>query len=293
MPLNTTERQRQLQLAQDFAAKIKLERQFTIDLRRFFKELNQDFVNEFARNGRIINTLDFRPELIGVLRRHYRRAINRFGDTLRSEPQAFKALRHVKQVNVANSREELHQKQDEQTNEEVAVLLGASLAINSALTTFMREETDRRSVIVLDTTQNQLNRLVTNSFEEIEQQQGEASNDAVAESSGLAFAFLIPSKALLISATEIQNAAEGSKQIELSGLIDSGTVDVDVTTKQWNSILDERTRLSHASADGQVRQTNEPFLVQGQLLNRPGDTSLGATPSNIIRCRCSSITIID
>jgi hypothetical protein len=47
-------------------------------------------------------------------------------------------------------------------------------------------------------------------------------------------------------------------------------------------------RPEHAAADGQEQLAINPFLVGGEQLNRPGDTSLGASAGNVINCRCSA-----
>ena len=77
MPLNTTKREQQLQLAQELAAKLKIERGFKIDLRRFFKDLNSEFKSTYIRTSRIIDVRNFDAELVGILRKHYRKAIKR------------------------------------------------------------------------------------------------------------------------------------------------------------------------------------------------------------------------
>lgn len=58
-------------------------------------------------------------------------------------------------------------------------------------------------------------------------------------------------------------------------------------TKEWLSERsDGRTRAHHLAADGQVRNLDEPFEVAGENLMYPGDSSLGASASNTIQCRC-------
>lgn len=64
-----------------------------------------------------------------------------------------------------------------------------------------------------------------------------------------------------------------------------------VIGKKWRSALQERTREGHREADNQVVALDEPFYVanadgQVERLLYPGDTSLGATASNVINCRC-------
>ncbi|MFP5116084.1 phage minor head protein [Bacillaceae bacterium C204] len=64
-----------------------------------------------------------------------------------------------------------------------------------------------------------------------------------------------------------------------------------VIGKKWMAAQNERTRRGHREADGQVVAFDEPFYVangSGQLepLMFPSDSSLGASASNVIQCRC-------
>ena len=52
--------------------------------------------------------------------------------------------------------------------------------------------------------------------------------------------------------------------------------------KQWDSTLDGVTRPAHQEADGQIRDVEEPFFVDGEYIMAPGDGSA----SNCINCRC-------
>lgn len=60
-------------------------------------------------------------------------------------------------------------------------------------------------------------------------------------------------------------------------------------THTWLSMQNEKVRLFHLEADGQTVPIDEPFEVGGELLMFPGDTSLGASLQNVIRCRCIEI----
>ena len=57
--------------------------------------------------------------------------------------------------------------------------------------------------------------------------------------------------------------------------------------KQWLTILDGRERQTHNLADGMIAVVEQPFEVGDSLLMFPKDTSLGASPEEIIGCRCS------
>lgn len=58
--------------------------------------------------------------------------------------------------------------------------------------------------------------------------------------------------------------------------------------KEWNAILDEKTRPAHRLADGQVVNIDEDFIVDGEPLMFPGDDSR-ASIGNTINCRCSAM----
>lgn len=55
--------------------------------------------------------------------------------------------------------------------------------------------------------------------------------------------------------------------------------------KQWMATLDDRTRDTHAELDGQIRDVDEPFEVDGMEIDYPGDPS--ADPSLLYNCRCT------
>ena len=62
---------------------------------------------------------------------------------------------------------------------------------------------------------------------------------------------------------------------------------------KWVSTLDARTRPAHQRADGQVRDANKPFVVDGEKLMFPGDKSMGASGWNLYNCRCSYVDVED
>ena len=57
--------------------------------------------------------------------------------------------------------------------------------------------------------------------------------------------------------------------------------------KQWDATLDGATRKTHRQLDGQIRETNEPFEVNGMkamFLGGFGD------PAEDCNCRCCALT---
>ena len=56
--------------------------------------------------------------------------------------------------------------------------------------------------------------------------------------------------------------------------------------KKWNTIIDGREREWHEEVNGTTLPLDEPFVVNGELLMQPLDTSMGASADNIANCRC-------
>ena len=54
--------------------------------------------------------------------------------------------------------------------------------------------------------------------------------------------------------------------------------------KQWDSSLDKKTRESHRKLDGQIRELDEPFEVNGHKAMQPGGFG---RPEEDINCRCA------
>jgi uncharacterized protein with gpF-like domain len=61
--------------------------------------------------------------------------------------------------------------------------------------------------------------------------------------------------------------------------------------REWLAAEDERTRESHAEADGQIVGQDEPFQVGDSLMMYPGDPS--APPEEVVNCRCTLGYIVD
>lgn len=61
--------------------------------------------------------------------------------------------------------------------------------------------------------------------------------------------------------------------------------------KEWVAAEDERTRVEHAEADGQIVDMDQAFQVGGEMLMYPGDPDGSA--GNVINCRCSISHLVD
>lgn len=85
-----------------------------------------------------------------------------------------------------------------------------------------------------------------------------------------------------LTRTQITQVENGARQlVGIAGKESGKTV-----YKRWVSQSDEKVRAAHLDANGQEVPIDEPFVVDGEELMYPGDTSLGASAGNVINCRC-------
>lgn len=91
-------------------------------------------------------------------------------------------------------------------------------------------------------------------------------------------------RAVAISRTEILSASN------LGSFTGAQTVASEVglaLDKVWLTSVDGREREWHMLANGQKVDLNEAFIVNGEQMMTPGDSSLGASADNIVQCRCT------
>lgn len=93
------------------------------------------------------------------------------------------------------------------------------------------------------------------------------------------------SRSEMIARTEMHSAANAAQYIAADSL------GVPNMKREWIAADDERTRDSHAEANGQVVGMDEPFEVGGESLMQPGDP--GGSPEEIINCRCTTGFIVE
>ncbi len=62
-----------------------------------------------------------------------------------------------------------------------------------------------------------------------------------------------------------------------------------IQQKEWFAAMDERTRDTHAAADGQIVGIDENFRVGGDSMPAPGQ---GSDPAENINCRCTVLPVI-
>ncbi len=90
------------------------------------------------------------------------------------------------------------------------------------------------------------------------------------------------SKALTIARTEGHRITEQARDKARYKAKEAGA---DIV-KQWDSTLDSRTRQTHKKLDGQIRELEEPFEVNGHKAMHPGGFGIAKEDIN---CRCVAL----
>ncbi len=91
------------------------------------------------------------------------------------------------------------------------------------------------------------------------------------------------SRSIVIARTETLSASNAGS-ISAARHI-RGTLPDTQVVKVWLATSDARTRDSHRAANGQERDIDEDFIVNGVAMAHPGDPKGGA--GNVILCRCA------
>jgi hypothetical protein len=257
------------------AKKLRLEAVFEPKLAKFFRDIASSITPVYNVTGRMPQTVAFKDDLVELLEKHYGRVTRSFrGDV---------APNITKSVVV---RYELKQTQAEEIIDE------AEEDVNAALLALIAVRAPRQADFILATVEKELNDAADKIINQAAIDGEALTRREIGRAVEKDFRARIPSKVDTISTLETQAVAEDTKFVEAETIVATGAiiagVSASLATKTWNSILDEVTRTAHVLADNQERSTLEPFIVGGQRLKVPGDTSLGATLSNVINCRCAA-----
>jgi len=101
-----------------------------------------------------------------------------------------------------------------------------------------------------------------------------------------------------ISRTETLNALRAGQFEAIRQAAQRSDIDLNEVTKGWDATGDGRTRLDHLMMEQTYLQEpipfNEAFIApDGSAMRYPGDSSLGASASQVVNCRCRAYYRID
>lgn len=264
LSINTTKTEQQIYAAQDTAAKMRLELPFVVILRKFYRKLAKEFNIVYKQTGQSISAFSYQDELKGFLEEHYKKVIGRFSKRLRRS-----SIKSFKQI-----------EDDSSIDRELAQFIASYAGVRAALISQSNEDA--------------INKAVSNApllFNEVIPSRDEIAD--VAAENIVADGY---SRADTIALTETQTVSEKTKAVEFAAIVaaarllspdvDGGRLEQNYE-KVWIAVLDQKTRIGHVFADGQIVDADEPFLVDGEYLMFPGDPN--GSPGNIINCRCVSV----
>lgn len=262
MALHDTQTKQEKQAVKDLRIKLSLERDMIIKMRKYFTTIAERFENFYADTGIILDTTQFNEELNQIMFNQYRNTSNKFQNQLLHHEDVSKAIRDDKE------------------------LLDR---IQTGIQHYNIYNVQKSVTSIDKTNQKQVNKSIKTVLLVSAIAGLGLSRKEIAKRAKISFRADAFARTNTIATTETQKAAESTKHIESVNL-DKKKKDKTPMMKTWVAILDEKTRGSHAAADGQTVIVTSPFVVQNENLMFPGDDSLGASAGNIINCRCSSIS---
>ena len=106
---------------------------------------------------------------------------------------------------------------------------------------------------------------------------------------------MLKHRADTIARTESITALRAGRREGVQQGIDAGAIAPDSVKRRWDATLDSRTRPDHVAVHGQeVDGMDATFVLpDGSRMLYPGDTSLGASASQTIQCRCYDEYVVD
>jgi hypothetical protein len=244
-------------------------------LNKFFREIASTIRPVWNSTGRVPDVSVFQDELMKLLADHYDRVAKAFHkDALDEFKKSLPADMELKQ-----DAEEAVDESADKIDEMLLLLIAARASTHAG--------------IILNTVQGELDTSVEATVKKAGKEGVILSSREHGRRIEQDFEGRIQGKSNLIAMTETQGMAEDTKLTEaetllLAGVVIGGVAVAIAMQKVWDAILDDKTRDHHAMASGQVRSMGVPFIVGGEMLKVPGDTSLGASAGNVINCRCSA-----
>ncbi len=251
--------------------KAALERSFLPRIRAHLDRIAHSFRQVFSATGLTPNLTVNRERLAHLLAAHYRDVSRLFKDTVLVQLGVFPE-------GVADLRDR-------------------------ALVQWIDERAPLQAFAIVTTSERQMPDAISRARSTLIAEDSSPTQAAIAATAANLMRINGRSRAPSIASFETQVAAETTKRITAEAA--GGRVPfplagrdlsaqpivrpVPIATKQWQTEEDDSVRPSHVTANQQTVPVDEPFIVGGEALSFPGDTSRGASLKNVIGCRCASV----
>jgi len=249
---------------EDTKNKIDLEDTLRPNIDKFLRKINNDFYKNYIADETVITTNDYKIELTALLLLMYGKISNKFKYNIR-----------------------------ESFDDRLDNIMDAKIDI--AIANESKKIANLRSDLILATTDREITNTLNNTISEFIEKDSNINNIAIAVATKKALDEKVAGRASVITTSEVQTAAETSKDVEKKTLVSNsiiiGGIALATQLKDiWVATLDEKTRMAHIMANGQEKNIFGYFNVGGESLAYPGDPSGSA--ANIINCRCSMVSLI-
>ena len=264
----------------NLALKLSLESTFIPELKSYFSRIVKEVTNTLVKDGVLVPGSLFNEPTRRLLAKQYSRTAKAFIGEMRLFLDENKTIFEL---------ETKQKEEDSKVADAVAISVAMQISASSII----------RSDVIDRTTDDDIKSAFSEASDQVSTSGSLISNVAISSLMADILRMKFAGRINTIATTETQFMAEATKQIESAVVSRGGEVDPILAggsiiiaasgTKDWSAILDSVTRQSHVIADGQTQPINEPFIVQGELLRYPADSSLGASASNTINCRCSAL----
>lgn len=266
--------------------KLELERDMQRDLAPIFRRMVRDFKGMYGEHELIPDQGRYEAHVLEVITRYHKKTSEIFSRNIRGDLAKGIGLFEIKAGNDVEIDGEEHARISEEIGIAVAVMVA--------------EESEKQTKIIIATNINQMRDAVRAERERLSAEEREIIDSAaVAAGAAIAITSKMNIRLPSIATQNIGMAESYSKQAEADALNASAAVIDGVKVggkllKQWNAILDNKTRPHHVTADARYMSkpisVDDNYLVDNEELKYPRDPN--GSPGNIINCRCESqITI--
>lgn len=276
-------KEQEKEIVKTFAIKLKLEDNMSSELRKLFKNMSQAFADVYKIDRSTINFSMFEIDLIATLRKWYRKTADIFSKNIREGLKCSSNMLEYKS-NLENTKEE---------QEDINAQIAASLLV------FIDSQSKKQAQMIIETSNKKIMQDVREATKKLIEDGKNPTNAAVAEAARKEFNKESVSRSELIALQEVGLMASESKEKEANVLNQSNAVIGGIAVasrikKNWNAMLDTKTRTTHAAADFTYKtmpiDIAQRFIVAGEGLRYPRDPNGSA--GNIINCRCESLYIV-
>lgn len=255
---------------------------FEKTMQRKLNSLVRNVVNDFtvlyASTGQIVDTNNYSDELQTILKQTYRRVNREFSNVY---------LEDLEEAQAKAKTEPTKQKYDEL----IKIRNEAEPAILASLLVWSQTTAPKQSSFVTNTWDKIIRKNVDDSIAESILEDLPTDDIAIATKTKKPLTDELLTHNEVIAMQEVQTATENAKFTEVDDFnkeLKKNAI-VETIDKVWVTMGDLNVRDAHRFANGQRRDLKDAFLVGGELLMYPKDSSLGASMGNIINCRCKSI----